>query len=304
MNASRFPSNVRYLDDYALQRNAVSSGLLSELLISFDEEEVVPEIDNDMVTNEISNYPALYESEAFASGISGTWSNQDVYAPLIIEAAIYLGSITTHNIAQGTANNQSIYSSTDPQSYYAGSVLIPHAQATNAVAAFGMPGLLNNDVSSVLTSSPGIIGPSLGTLGLLTFGDLISSWVKGTSVPAVSADEAGVASSPFNSILASLDNYEAYAVAGWDGYDAQPITSDTVAAAKTLVTLFPTTAPTPNAAPGVDGTIGFEWRFKSGPLRKLFIDVGPSEKILIYSEPLRGYPETQSLGIAQRVNSG
>ena len=54
--------------------------------------------------------------------------------------------------------------------------------------------------------------------------------------------------------------YESYNIRGWDGYDADPISSRTVETARSLNRLIPLTVRNPDVAPGPDGTIGFEWR--------------------------------------------
>lgn len=72
-----------------------------------------------------------------------------------------------------------------------------------------------------------------------------------------------------------LRGYERYASPNWDGYDADPITSDTLSASRRLLRMLPSTFGPPDIAPGADGTIGLEWIVTGGPLRKLFIDVGP-----------------------------
>lgn len=72
-----------------------------------------------------------------------------------------------------------------------------------------------------------------------------------------------------------LAGYERYASANWDGHDADPITRMTLAAARRFLRQLPDTLGAPEIAPGADGTIGLEWSFKDGPLRKLFIDIGP-----------------------------
>lgn len=70
--------------------------------------------------------------------------------------------------------------------------------------------------------------------------------------------------------------YDAYADANWDGYTAQPISADTISAARMFWTMLPPTLGEPHVSPNADGTISFEWVLKNRPLRKLFIDVGPS----------------------------
>jgi hypothetical protein len=72
-----------------------------------------------------------------------------------------------------------------------------------------------------------------------------------------------------------LAGYERYAVGDWDGEQAQAISAETTAATRSLIGVLPMTFGNPDVAPAADGTIGLEWVLDSGPLRKLFIDVGP-----------------------------
>jgi hypothetical protein len=72
-----------------------------------------------------------------------------------------------------------------------------------------------------------------------------------------------------------LKGYERYAEQNWDGYGAEPISSATVGATRSLLRILPEIFGKPEIAPGSDGSIGLEWAFDDGPLRKLFIDVGP-----------------------------
>ena len=77
-----------------------------------------------------------------------------------------------------------------------------------------------------------------------------------------------------------FSEYELYDVRDWDGYDAAPITSETVQTARSFKLLLPREAPEPDIAPGGDGTIGFEWRFGSPEHRSLIlVDVGPGDLI-------------------------
>jgi hypothetical protein len=73
----------------------------------------------------------------------------------------------------------------------------------------------------------------------------------------------------------ALADYDAYAVGNWDGYEAQPITSETLRAARTILRSLPETFGDPVSSPGPDGSIVFEWLKEYGPLCKLFIDIGP-----------------------------
>lgn len=69
--------------------------------------------------------------------------------------------------------------------------------------------------------------------------------------------------------------YERYDLANWDGYGADPITTETLSAARVFLQMLPRTLGDPDIAPGADGAIGLEWAFNNRPLRKLFIDIGP-----------------------------
>jgi hypothetical protein len=70
-------------------------------------------------------------------------------------------------------------------------------------------------------------------------------------------------------------NYKQYEKSDWDGYGAEPISPDTVSAARKLLRFIPSEIELPEIAPGSDGGIGFEWIWTKGPISKLFIDIGP-----------------------------
>jgi hypothetical protein len=72
-----------------------------------------------------------------------------------------------------------------------------------------------------------------------------------------------------------LADYDAYAVDNWDGYDALPITTETLHVARSILKSLPKIFGDPVCSPGADGSIVFEWLKDDGPLRKLFIDIGP-----------------------------
>lgn len=75
-----------------------------------------------------------------------------------------------------------------------------------------------------------------------------------------------------------LHELDQYNFEGWNGADAAPITPETFAAARALLNELPNV----HCAPGADGTIGFEWQPNEGPLKKLFIDIGPADKFSAY----------------------
>jgi hypothetical protein len=79
-----------------------------------------------------------------------------------------------------------------------------------------------------------------------------------------------------------LSSFTAYNNPNWDGFDAEPITSETVAVARRLASLIPAAYGEADIAPGADGTIGFEWHPETGPIRKLYIDIGPGTRWSAY----------------------
>jgi hypothetical protein len=79
-----------------------------------------------------------------------------------------------------------------------------------------------------------------------------------------------------------LDGYEQYNRPNWDGFDAEPITSETLRYARQIVEILPDVFGDPHIAPGADGSIGFYWSADQGPFRSLCIDVGPGDKWRAY----------------------
>jgi len=83
-----------------------------------------------------------------------------------------------------------------------------------------------------------------------------------------------------SSVSDEFDEYEMYDFPDWDGYGGEPISHDTVQAARSFKRLLPMDTPPPDIAPGGDGTIGFEWRSGSPENRSLIlVDVGPGDLV-------------------------
>jgi hypothetical protein len=82
--------------------------------------------------------------------------------------------------------------------------------------------------------------------------------------------------------------FEAYNHTNWDGYGADPISSETCKAARAFRRLLPRQISLPDIAPGADGTIGFEWREGPPSSRKFtLVDIGPGDLIsarIIYAD--------------------
>jgi hypothetical protein len=86
----------------------------------------------------------------------------------------------------------------------------------------------------------------------------------------------------------------------WDGFGAIAISLDTIENARRLLDLSDPSLPTPDIAPGADGTIGFEWIFEGRPIKKVYIDVGPGDRFRAYrrlsSGAVHQWKESFSLG--------
>ena len=100
-----------------------------------------------------------------------------------------------------------------------------------------------------------------------------------------------------------FSEYEQYNVPDWDGCGAEPITKETVEAARRFKSLWPRSIPLADIAPGADGTIGFEWRSGPEPERTVtYIEVGPGDTVRalrVYSDgrpPDRWEPRPVKIG--------
>ena len=78
----------------------------------------------------------------------------------------------------------------------------------------------------------------------------------------------------------SFTEFEAYNTQNWDGEGAEPITTETVEAARRFNAFLPRELRPADIAPGADGTIGFEWR-EGPPQRRTFVivEIGPGSVI-------------------------
>jgi len=85
-------------------------------------------------------------------------------------------------------------------------------------------------------------------------------------------------------------DYESYNVPGWDGYDADPITIETVQAARYFARQLPRHLLPADIAPGADGTIGFEWQMggNGDKSETIFVEVGPGDTISAFRERISG----------------
>jgi hypothetical protein len=79
------------------------------------------------------------------------------------------------------------------------------------------------------------------------------------------------------SIVTTLKEYQQLKEKNWDGYDAEPITKDTLDYARKILRAMPKTFGLPEISPGADGSVALEWHPEIGSVRKLFLDIGPGE---------------------------
>jgi hypothetical protein len=81
-----------------------------------------------------------------------------------------------------------------------------------------------------------------------------------------------------------LPGYEKYQTPNWDQFDAEPITAETLAYARRLLRVMPTSLGSPDVASAADGSIALEWvpASTTHKLNKLFIDIGPGTEWRAY----------------------
>ena len=75
-----------------------------------------------------------------------------------------------------------------------------------------------------------------------------------------------------------LDDYKSLNDRNWDGYNADPITKETLEYASKIIDNIPETFGLPDVAPGSNGSIALEWNPTIGCARKIFFDIGPGEE--------------------------
>lgn len=79
-----------------------------------------------------------------------------------------------------------------------------------------------------------------------------------------------------------FSEYEAYNFHDWDAAGAEPISAETLRAARQLRKLLPRSAANPDIAAGEDGSIAFEWRSGIGPDRTItYVEVGPGSLVSV-----------------------
>jgi hypothetical protein len=91
---------------------------------------------------------------------------------------------------------------------------------------------------------------------------------------------------PDTRIKSPFADYEtSYGECNWDGFGALAITCEVIETASQFFNFLSPwlrSGANPSIAPGSDGTIGFEWRSRIGPIRKIFVEVQPSQNVRAY----------------------
>lgn len=105
--------------------------------------------------------------------------------------------------------------------------------------------------------------------------------------------------SPAVSRARVLSGFDEYFVDNWDGEDSLAISAETMAAAQAFLRWLPPSISDPAAAPGEDGTIGLEWIYTRGKVKKTFIDIGPGEHLKLYSRSADGAVLSAQLTVSQ-----
>ena len=186
--------------------------------------------------------------------------------------------------AQGLFNSQGVYEANSGSTQL---VSVPVGWGHATYEAYGQNSFLgkyaalghvqpNNRAGVHLETTQGPSG-FLGTTSNVILSGMSGSMAIATLVLEYQGN-TGTASGPIDPSISRpdpLSGYERYEIPDWDGYGADAIKPDTLAAARRFLALLPRTFGDPDIAPGSDGTIGLEWAFKNRPLRKLFIDIGP-----------------------------
>jgi hypothetical protein len=95
-------------------------------------------------------------------------------------------------------------------------------------------------------------------------------------------------------IVSALAGYEKYQTENWDGYGAQPITTETLSFACRIMSLLPTSLGSPDVAPAGDGSIALEWipDDQTHKISKLFLDIGPGREWCAYWRLRDGHFDT------------
>jgi hypothetical protein len=83
-------------------------------------------------------------------------------------------------------------------------------------------------------------------------------------------------------VVDPFDDYKLYDRRNWNGFDAEPVTAETLRSARRIYDMLPDDLGEPHIAPGADGSIGFYWSADNGSFRSLCIDIGPGEKWRAY----------------------
>jgi hypothetical protein len=101
--------------------------------------------------------------------------------------------------------------------------------------------------------------------------------IDNSSSTAFSVSQIVYQGTDLANVVDPFADFYSYNEPNWDGEDADPISRDTIRAARKFYHVLPAAFGNAHIAPGPDGTISFEWYPKNKKLQKLFIPVGPGD---------------------------
>ena len=141
--------------------------------------------------------------------------------------------------------------------------------------------------------APKISSITAASINLAPYDEATQSQTSGTDIVAWFIIAFAAASAfDAHSRAQLLARFAPYTQPDWDGYGAEPIRMDTIDATHAFLQMLPKNLGDPNMAPGADGIIALEWVFRDGPLRKLFIDIGPGSVWSAYYRRANGEKQT------------
>jgi hypothetical protein len=177
--------------------------------------------------------------------------------------------------------------------FWFGNRLATYRTASNAVRPILVPSLGNATISIAGWSNLTQVGSFVGWALLFASNELLgppldcritasNSWVS--HAPVATADATVLSWS----CDGPLEGFDEFSEPGWDCADAEPISAETIAATRKLLSLLPANLPAVGIAPAADGTVGLEWFDPSEHIHKIFVDVGPGDRFRCYRRLTNG----------------
>jgi hypothetical protein len=209
-----------------------------------------------------NNYPNVGTVQAGLNVYAALAGNNSlIFSGGTFSAAPFTGGALTTNALAGGA--METFSNLKPKMFFGGG----EAVLSGSVGAWQYTSGNANDFRPVSFFGGGPAIEVVGGTGT-SFSDIAVANEYGQVAEIIDLNE--IAPDPFES-------FGKYTSPNWDGYGAEPIAPETLDAARSLYAMLPNELAYPDIAPSADSTIGFEWVRTTGPMKKLFIDIGPNE---------------------------